>query len=145
METTFKKVHTAKDLTISISIILVGIGLCFVNMGLGVSVAICGLLTLCLYKSGYKKDGVVLARKSEDLCKACKASLLEFLKGQENTPMLTKGSEGGCIRLDVYFNQKEGVAYAQVFDFCYYTYEPASELVRIDYDKSDKLINQLSM
>ncbi len=44
MEITFKKVHTAKDLTISAIIMAAGIGLYFINAGVGIVLAICGLL-----------------------------------------------------------------------------------------------------
>ena len=73
MEINFKKVHTGKDITISSITFLAGIGLFFVNKGLGVCIAVCGLLMLLIYKSGYKKDGkgAALTKKSEDLCKGC--------------------------------------------------------------------------
>ena len=43
MEINFKKVHTLKDLAISTIVLLVGIGLFFVNKGLGITIAVCGL------------------------------------------------------------------------------------------------------
>ena len=79
MEYTFKKVHTAKDLAISTIVLLAGIGLFFINKGLGITIAVCGLAMFLLYKGGYKKDGkgIVLQKKSEDLCKCCKPSVVE--------------------------------------------------------------------
>ena len=52
MEIKFKKVHTAKDLVMSILLIVAGIGLYFVNQGLGVVIGACGLLLLLFYKTG---------------------------------------------------------------------------------------------
>ena len=145
MEINFKKVHTGKDLAISTIVLLAGIGLFFVNKGLGICIAVCGLAMFLIYKGGYKKDGqgIVLTKKSEDICKACKCSIVEFLGGKDCIPTVKKGNEGGSIRLDVYYNKTEGVAYAQLFDFCNYTYEPATEVVELKGDKANKLISQL--
>ncbi len=143
MEYNFKKVHTGKDLAISSIVLLAGIGLFFVNKGLGICIGICGLFMYLVYKGGYKKDGkgILLTRKSEDLCKACRTSIMEFLEEKNNTPMIKQGNEGGCVRLDVYFNKAEGIAYAQLYDFCNYTYEPATGIVEINGDRADKLIS----
>ena len=54
MEFKFKKVHTAKDLIISILVIAAGVGLYFVNEGLGGVIGVCGLLLLIFYKACYK-------------------------------------------------------------------------------------------
>lgn len=143
MEYNFKKIHTGKDLVISGLLIAAGIGLFFLNAGLGITIGICGILSLLLYKSGYKMDGqnLCLEKKSEDLCKSCRASVMDFLSGKDVTPDIRKGNEGGSVRLDVYFNKAARVAYAQLFDFCSYTYEPATEVVELRSIRADKLIS----
>ena len=145
MEINFKRVHTGKDLAISTIVLLAGIGLFFINKGLGICIAVCGLAMFLIYKGGYKKDGqgIILTKKSEDLCKACKGSIVEFLGGKDCIPSIKKGSEGGSVRLDVYCNKAESVAYAQLYDFCNYTYEPVTEIVELKGDKANKLISQL--
>lgn len=143
MESNFKKVHTGKDLAISTIVLLAGAALFFVNKGLGVCIAICGLFVFFIYKGGYKKDGqgVVLQKKSEDLCKCCKSSIIDYLRGKDVTPVIKKGSDGGSVRLDVYFNETEGIAYAQLFDFRNYSYEPETEIVELHSAKAWKLIS----
>ena len=145
MEYNFKKVHTGKDLAISTIVLLAGVGLFFVNKGLGICIGICGLFMYLVYKGGYKKDGkgILLTRKSEDICKACRTSIVEFLEGKNTVPTIKQGNEGGSIRLDVYFNKDEQVAYAQLYDFCNYTYEPATGIIELKGDKADKLISLL--
>ena len=142
MEINFKKVHTVKDLAISTLVLLAGIGLFFVNKGLGITIAACGLAMFLLYKGGYKKDGkgIVLQKKSEDLCKACKSSVVDYLNGKDVTPQIKKGNEGGSVRLDVYFNAAAGIAYAQLFDFRGYAYEPETDVVELHSPRADKLI-----
>ena len=145
MDINFKKVHTGKDLVISSIVLLAGIGLFFVNKGLGICIAICGLLMFLIYKGGYKKDGqgVLLTRKSEELCKCCKPSILEYLNGKDVTPQVKEGNDGGCVRLDVYYNAAAGIAYAQLYDFCNYSFEPETEVIELHSPKADKLISQL--
>ena len=145
MEINFKKVHTGKDLAISTIVLLAGIGLFFAHKGLGITLAVCGLAMLFLYKDGYKKDGqgVVLQKKSEDLCKACRPSIIDFLNGKDVAPQVKKGNEGGSVRLDVYYNAAAGIAYAQLFNFSNYAYEPETEVVELHSPKAEKLISQL--
>ena len=50
MEYNFKKVHTGKDLAISILVLLAGVGLYFLNLGLGFCIGTCGLLMSLFYK-----------------------------------------------------------------------------------------------
>ncbi|MCQ2156045.1 MAG: hypothetical protein MJY57_02435 [Bacteroidales bacterium] len=145
MEINFKKVHTAKDLTISTIVLLAGTGLFFVNKGLGVTIAAFGLAMFFLYKDGYRIEGsgVVLQKKSEDLCKCCKPSIIDYLNGEDITPQIEKGNEGGSVRLDVYYNTAAGIAYAQLYSFRNYTYEPETEVIELHFPKADKLISQL--
>lgn len=145
MEINFKKVHTAKDLAISTIVLLAGVGLFFINKGLGITIVVCGLAMLFLYKGGYRKDGhsALLARKSEDLCKCCKQSIVDFLHGKDTEPQVKKGHNGGSVRLDVYFNEASGIAYAQLYDFRNYTYEPETEIVELHSPRADKLISLL--
>ena len=145
MEINFKKVHTGKDLAISTIVLFTGVCLFFVNKGLGISIAVCGLAMLFLYKGGYEKDGlcIVLRKKSEDLCKCCKPSIVDYLNGKDVTPLVKKGNDGGSVRLDIYFNADAGIAYAQLFDFRNYTYEPETEVIELHFPRADKLISQL--
>ena len=51
MEYNFRKVHTGKDLAISILVLLAGVGLYFLNPGLGICIGTCGLLMSLFYKA----------------------------------------------------------------------------------------------
>lgn len=145
MEYSLKRVHTGKDLAISSTILLAGIGLFFVNKGLGICIGICGVLMCLFYKGGYKKDGrgILLSKKSEDICKECRSSILEFLEGKNAKPELKQGNNGGSIRLEIYFNKTEKIAYVQIYDFCNYNYEPATGIIELDGDRAEKLISSL--
>ena len=145
MEIQFKKVHTAKDLIISALVLAVGVGLYFVNAGLGVFIGACGILMLLFYKAAIKKVGndTILTKKAIDVASSCRSSLLDYLNGKDVDPEIQQPGAGGVVRLEVYFNKEEGVAYAQLFNFSNYTYEAATEMIELHSPKADKLISKL--
>ena len=145
MEIKLTKVHTTKDLLISAIVLAAGIGLYFINAGLGILLAVCGVLMLLFYKGGYKRKGedIVLQKKALDVAHTCRDSLKGFLDGKDVEPEVNTSINGGIIRLEVYYNAVSSVAYAQLFDFSNYTYEPATDLVEVRGPKADKLISKL--
>ncbi len=145
MEIKLKKVHTVKDLVISAIVLAAGIGLFFVNEALGATVAACGLLLLLFHKAGYKRVGedIVLRKDALDVSHSCRDSLMAFLEGKDVEPKVDKTENGGIIRLEVYHNADAAVAYAQIFDFSDYTYEPATEIVELRGPQAEKLISKL--
>ena len=145
METIFKKVHTAKDLTVSAIVIAAGAVLMLLNKGLGICILFFGLAMLFIWKSGFKKDGrgVVLSKKSMDLCASCRPSVMQYLEGGNNVPEIKEGSEGGSVLLDVYYSKDGRLAYAQLMDFSNYAYQPATDVVELRSDRAEKLIGLL--
>ncbi|MBR1574931.1 MAG: hypothetical protein IJ654_00605 [Bacteroidales bacterium] len=145
MEIKFKKVHTVKDLIISAIILAAGIGLYFINAGLGGVIAACGLLTLLFYKAGYKREGesIILQKKAIDVVHTCRDSLKGFLEGKDVEPEVKTNLNGSAIRLEVYSNADAAIAYAQLFDFSDYTYEPATGIVELRGPRAQKLIRKL--
>ena len=145
MEIKLKKVHTVKDLLISAFVLAAGIGLYFINAGLGVTIAVCGLLLLIFHKAGYKREGedIVLRKAALDVSHSCRDSLKGFLDGKEVEPQVDKAAQGGVIRLEVCYNADAAVAYAQLFDFSNYTYEPATGIVELRGSRAQTLIGKL--
>ncbi len=145
MEIKFKSVHTVKDLVISAIVLAAGIGLFFVNKGLGSVIGACALLMLLFCKSGHKREGedIVLKKKALDISHHCRESLKGFLDGKDVDPEINLDGNGSVIRLEVYYNVDAAVAYAQLFDFSSYTYEPATEIVELRGQKARILIDKL--
>lgn len=145
MEIKLTKVHTTKDLLISAIVLAAGIGLYFVNAGLGILLAFCGILMLLFFKGGYKREGedIVLQKKALDIAHSCRDSLKGFLEGKDVEPDVNTSINGGIIRLEVYYNAAAPVAYAQLFDFSNYTYEPATGIVELRGPKADQIITKL--
>ena len=145
MEITFKKVHTTKDLTISALFLAAGIALYFIQAGLGIFLAFCGILMLLFYKAGYKKTGenLILRKQAIDVTHACSQSLKDFLDGKDVEPEVVSGNAGGISRLEIYYNADAAVAYAQLFNYSQYLYEPATEIVELRGFRASKLIGKL--
>ena len=145
MEIKLKRVHTAKDLIISAIVVAAGIGLYFVNAGLSGVITVCGLLLLVFYKAGYKREGedIVLHKAALDISHSCRDSLKGFLEGKDVEPDVKTNMNGGVVRLEVCYNADAAIAYAQLFDFSNYTYEPATEIVELRGPKAEKLISKL--
>ena len=145
METKFKLVHTVKDIVISIVVLAAGIGLYFVQAALGIFLIICGGLMLLFFKSGHKRigDNTILTKKSMDVASEHRQSILDFLGGKDVEPVISKHGVGGIDLLEVYFNREVGVAYAQLFVFSNYQYQPETEVFELHRPQSDKLISKL--
>ena len=70
-------------------------------------------------------------------------SLKGFRDGKDVEPQIDKQVMGGIIRIEVYHNADAALAYAQLFDFSNYTYEPATDLVELRGPRAEKLITKL--
>lgn len=142
----FVKVHTAKDLLISIIILGFGAGLFFIHKGLGIMLVISGILALVFFKSGYRDPvtQVILHKTCAETDKKCRQSLLDFISGLIDEPEIVRTGVGAVVRIEMYHNLEEGVAYIQLFDFENYNYVPATEILSLDENRAAKLLYKLS-
>lgn len=141
----FKKVHTPKDLIISGIILLAGIGLFFIQKAVGICVVLCGSLSLLVYKSGYKLDGldVLLKKKQLELNKNCQTSVMDFLNGKNVVPQLVEGNEGGTILLEVWYNAAAGIAYARLSEYKELSFQNVTGIVELTAENAQSLISKL--
>ena len=70
-------------------------------------------------------------------------SLKGFLDGKDIEPEIHYNENGGVVRLEVFYSAEAAVAYAQLFDFSNYAYEPATEIVELRGPRAEKLISKL--
>ena len=110
-----------------------------------VGVGLLLILMLLFYKDGFKRVGenVVLQKKALDVAHSCRDSLKGFLEGKDVEPDVNTSINGGVIRLEIYYNAAASVAYAQLFDFSNYSYEPATGIIEVRGRKADKIIGKL--
>ena len=139
------KVYTTKNLLISIGLIVAGLIILLFNKGLGFCLIGLGVFLLFLYKSGYKfdSDPLIYEKKSVDLCRGCKDSLVNYINGTSSQLQIKEGTEGGCIRVDFFYNRKTGRSYIQLYTFSDYTYKKDSDLIALDADKTANIVKAL--
>lgn len=145
MENKFQKVHAKKDLLISGGILIAGIALFFLHKASGVCVILCGILSLILYKSGYKLngEGIPLQKKSLELNNNCRESLLDFLSGKKVEPKLVQGNEGGTVLLEVWFNAPADIAYARLSEYKELSFQTVTDIVELSADQAQSLIRKI--
>lgn len=145
MENKFQKVHAKKALIISGCIILAGTALFFVHKATGVCLFLCGILSLILYKSGYKLngEGIPLQKKSLELQNRCRASILDFLDGKIAEPQLVPGNEGGTVLLEVWFNAPADIAYARLSEYKELSFQTVTDIVELPADQAQLLIQKI--
>lgn len=144
MENNFTKVHTSMDFIISGVIIAAGIGLFFISMATGIVVALCGILLLICYKSGYKygnKD-IVLKHKQLEVSKKYQKNVLDFLNGDATDLEMQPGNESGTLLLEVWCNTQASVAYAQLHDYLELRFQPITGIIELPTEKVQKVIEK---
>lgn len=145
MEKNFRRVHTLNNIIVTAVIAVAGIGLVFVNTGLGIALIFVAVLLFFLWKSGFKKDGLdtVFTKEAIDVPRSFRQNIIDFLEGKTDEVEFKEGCEGGCVRIETFYNKNEQVAFAQLMDFSSYTYQPVGEMVELRGAKAAKFIETL--
>lgn len=74
---------------------------------------------------------------------SCRNSLKGFLDGSNKKPEIIEGNDGGSIRLEVFYNQKDSIVYVQLYDFKDYVYQANGEMIKLTSDKAQTLLKLL--
>ena len=62
------------------------------------------------------------------------------LKNNPGSIDLTQADKGNAIKLDIYYSQRSGKAYLQLFEYIPYKYEPCSNLYEYEMSQVERLI-----
>ena len=145
MENKFKKVHAWKDLVISGVILVAGIVLFFVNKTLGIAIGLCGLLSFFLYESGWRCEGddTPLRKRSVEVSRNCKPSLMAFLEDGRNIPELVPGNDGGTLLVEVWFAPDQSKSYVQLSEYLELSFQKITDVVELDEVSTRKLLARL--
>ena len=138
MEKNFVKVQSSKDIIISISLIVIGAALALLPLGgatnvTGICVAITGVILLLLLKNGYKDSatGERYVMKNELTSQIA-----------QNPEAIEAGTDesNNALRLVVYYSEKSGKAYMQLFEYVPYKYEARTDMMEHSLAQVNKLI-----
>ena len=147
MEKTFVRVHSAKDIVISASLVIFGSVLVALPTSAGVNVAgffmmFAGLLLGLFMKTGYKDtaSGERYQKKEHYFQQAMNSVICSVLEDKPEAIDLAEAEKGNAVKLDVYYSKTAGKAYLQIFEYVPYKYEPCSRMYEHQIDRIEKLI-----
>lgn len=147
MEKTFVRVHSVKDIVISLSLIVSGSILVALPTGTGVNVAgffmiFAGLLLGLFMKTGYKDtvSGERFHKKEHYFQQAMNSVISSMLESKPEAIDLAEAEKGNAVKLDIYYSKTTGKAYLQLFEYVPYKYEPCSQMYEHHISRIEKLI-----
>ena len=147
MEKTFVRVHSAKDIIISVSLIVLGSVLVALPTGAGVNVAgffmiFAGLLLALFMRTGYKDtaSGEKFLKKEHYFQQAMNPAINSVLENRPEAIDLAEAEKGNAIKLDIYYSKVLGKAYLQLFENIPYKYEPCSKMYEHQLSRIEKLV-----
>ena len=147
MEKTFVRVHSVKDIVISLSLIVSGSILVALPTGTGVNVAgffmiFAGLLLALFMRTGYKDtaSGEKFQKKEHYFQQVMNPAINSVLENRPEAIDLAEAEKGNAIKLDIYYSKVLGKAYLQLFEYIPYKYEPCSKMYEHQISRIEKLI-----
>ena len=138
MNKEFVRVRSVKDLTITLSLIIIGsIFTGFMESEtinvLGFFILLAGILLFFVLKTGYKdpETGIRYTKSEHFFAQSAKDQIIKQLRNNPMTVCYKGEDAGNGLRLDVYRNNK-GLTYYQLFEYIPYKYEPCSEIFKTE-------------
>lgn len=147
MKKEFLRVRSIKDITISVSLIILGTVLILLPTGAGVNITgffmiFSGIILALVMKTGYKdaETGEMYCKKEHYFQQCMNASVSAAIASSPESVDLSEADKGSAVRLDVYYGKRTGKAYLQLFEYVPYKYEPCSKMYEHEMVNVGKLI-----
>lgn len=148
MEKEFIRVRSAKDITVSVSLLVLGVVLLILPTGVSVNIfgfclIFAGIIFIFALKTGYKEtvSGEKFYKKERYFSQAMNASISDALaSARPQTIDLAQEDKGNAVRLDIYYNKATGKSYLQLFEYVPYKYEPCSAIYEHETDQIAELL-----
>ena len=147
MEKNFVKVQSSKDIIISISLIALGVALAVLPLGgatnvTGVCVAITGLILLFLLKNGYKDSSTGERYSKKELYYHISMKNELITQVTQKPDFMEPGCDesNNALRLVIYYSEKSGKAYLQLFEYVPYKYEARTDVIEYNLAQVAQLL-----
>lgn len=147
MENQFCRVRSAKDIIISVSLIVAGFVLMFLPYGTGLNIGgfflfLIGGTFLFLFKSVYKELGTndVYEKKEFYFPQESTNVILKAVLSNPNSIDLSLEGKGKTVKLNIYYSNKAGKAYLRLYEYIPYMYEPITEVLEYNTKEISNLI-----
>ena len=147
MEKEFVRVRSIKDITISVSLVVLGCVLIALPTATSINIVgffliFAGILLALFLKTGYKEtgSGERFSKKERYFSQAMNAAISDALASKPHTIDLSEEDKGNAVRLDIYYNKASGKSYLQLFEYVPYKYEPCSAIYEHETSKIENLL-----
>ena len=146
MEKTFNRVRSIKDIVTFATLVVLGSILIALPTSASINITgffliFAGLILALVLKTGYAdENGGKYQKKERYFQQAMNAEICSALASNPDSVDLSEEDKGNGIRLDIYFCKSSAKAYAQLFEYVPYRYEPCSKMYEYELSKVSKLI-----
>ena len=142
MEKEFSRIRSAKDITITASLIITGCILVALPTSESINITgffmiFTGLILAFVLRTGYKDNatGDKYSKVEKFFAQSMKSDISTALETSFKKLNLSEEDKGNGIRLDIYYSRKTGKSYTQLFEYIPYKYEPCTK--QYEHDTAD--------
>lgn len=149
MEKEFSRVRSAKDITITATLIITGCILVALPTSESINITgffliFTGLILAFVLRTGYKDNetGERYCKVEKFFAQSLKSEITNALETSLKKLNLSEEDKGNGIRLDIYYSRKTGKSYSQLFEYIPYKYEPCTGLYELETAEIESVIGK---
>jgi len=149
MEKEFSRVRSAKDITITATLIIAGCVLVALPTSASVNITgffliFTGLILAFVLRTGYKDNetGERYCKVEKFFAQSLKSEITNALETSLKKLNLSEEDKGNGIRLDIYYSRKTGKSYSQLFEYIPYKYEPCTRQYELETAEIESVIGK---
>lgn len=149
MEKEFSRVRSAKDITITATIIIAGCVLVALPTSASINITgffliFTGLILAFVLRTGYKDNetGERYCKVEKFFAQSLKSEITNALETSLKKLNLSEEDKGNGIRLDIYYSRKSGKSYSQLFEYIPYKYESCTGQYELETTEIENVIGK---
>ena len=149
MEKEFSRVRSAKDITITATLIITGCVLVALPTSASINITgffliFTGLILAFVLRTGYKDNetGERYCKVEKFFAQSLKSEITNALETSLKKLNLSEEDKGNGIRLDIYYSRKSGKSYSQLFEYKPYKYEPCTGQYELETTEIENVIGK---
>ena len=149
MEKEFSRVRSAKDITITATLIITGCVLVALPTSESINITgffliFTGLILAFVLRTGYKDNetGERYCKVEKFFAQNLKSEITNALETSLKKLNLSEEDKGNGIRLDIYYSRKSGKSYSQLFEYISYKYEPCTGQYELETAEIESVIGK---
>ena len=149
MEKEFSRVRSAKDITITATLIITGCILVALPTSESINITgffliFTGLILAFVLRTGYKdsETGERYCKVEKFFAQSLKSEITNALETSLKKLNLSEEDKGNGIRLDIYDSRKTGKSYSQLFEYIPYKYEPCTVQYELETAEIESVIGK---